>query len=183
MGEIGRDVSVSDCWIGGGPPGVWVNEISEFPDVLKIDGLAEVGDGSVYRITYRNPPVIYFFRRVKIPIQLPLWMQAGVGGWEVVARFSDFQKIMEFARGIDPQVKITSIHRGSLQSHLPSLTEAQLRLLSEAKSAGFFAVPRRITLTALAQKLNRSKSGLSESIAVIEGKLLETAVNPPSIRV
>jgi len=46
-------------------------------------------------------------------------------------------------------------------------------------AAGYFAVPRGITLTALARRLHRSKSSISESLALIEKQLLETALRPP----
>jgi predicted DNA binding protein len=45
-------------------------------------------------------------------------------------------------------------------------------------AAGYFAVPRGITLTDLARQIGRSKSAVSEAIAIIERKLLETAVRP-----
>jgi predicted DNA binding protein len=61
------------------------------------------------------------------------------------------------------------------------LTEAQQQLLTEAMAAGYFAVPRGITLTDLARRLNRSKSSLSEAIAVIERKLLESAMRSSAL--
>jgi predicted DNA binding protein len=63
---------------------------------------------------------------------------------------------------------------------LPTLSAAQHQLLNQAMAAGYFAVPRGITLTELARRLNRSKSGISESIALIEKKLFETALRPDS---
>jgi hypothetical protein len=177
--EVTPDVSVSDFWIDGGPPGVWAQEISGYPDILSVDSLAEVGSGSLYRIKYRNPPVVYLYRRLQLPLHFPLRMQAGYLGWEIVARYSEFQEIMKHVRSADPTAQIVSIRRGPLRSHLPLLSEAQHRLLTEAMAAGYFAVPRGITLTALARKLNRSKSGISEAIALIEKKLLEAALRPP----
>ncbi len=179
--ELGSDVSVSDYWIGGHPAGVWAREIASYPDVLHIDSLAEVGDGCVYRITYRNPPIIYLYRRLKLPMQFPLRIQGGVIDWEVVARYSEFQEILEHARAADPNVSIVSIRRRPLRSHLPVLTEAQHELLSQAMAAGYFAVPRGITLTELARRLDRSKSSISESIALIEKKLLESALRPSTL--
>ncbi len=179
--ELGADVSVSDYWIGGHPAGVWAREIATYPDVVQIESLAEVGDGCVYRITYRNPPVIYLYRRLKLPMQFPLRIQAGVIDWEVVARYSEFQEILDHARTADPSVTIVSIRRRPLRSHLPLLTDAQHQLLSQAMAAGYFAVPRGITLTELARRLDRSKSSISESIALIEKKLLESALRPSTL--
>jgi hypothetical protein len=179
--EVAKDLSVSDYWISGQPPGVWAREIQSYPDVTRIDSLAEVGDGCLYRITYRNPPVVYLYQRLGLPIQFPLRIQAGFLTWEVVARFSEFQTVMEHVRQADPNVRVLSVRRRPLRSHLPVLSETQHQLLSQAMSAGYFAVPRGITLTELARKLNRSKSSVSESIALIEKKLLESVLRPPTL--
>jgi hypothetical protein len=173
--------SVSDYWIGGRPPGVWAREIAGSPDVLKVDPLAEVGDGSVYRVTYRNPPVIYLFRELAVPLQFPIRILAGFLRIEVVARLPEFQKILEYARRVDPRAQVVSIRRRPLRSHLPVLTESQQLLLRRAMAEGYFAVPRKITLTGLARLVNRSKSSVSEAIALIEEKLLESAMGPSSM--
>ena len=176
--DVSKDVSVSDYWISGAPPGIWANEIAGFPDVQKVESLAEVGDGSLYRITYENPPVVYLYRRMRLPLQFPLRVQAGYLTWEVVGRESEFQQVLEFARVADPSVHVLSIRRRPLRSHLPQLSESQHQLLTAAMAAGYFAVPRAITLTDLARQLDRSKSAVSESLALIEKKLLESALRP-----
>ena len=143
-----------------------------------MEALTELGRGTLYRVTMQSPPIVGLYRRLGLPLPLPIRMQAGYVRWEVVARAKEFDQVFEFARnfGLDPQ--IVSIRRRPLQDHLPLLTPKQQTLLHEAMDAGYFAVPRGITLTALARKLNRSKSGLSESIALIEKRLLESAVGP-----
>lgn len=176
--EVDSDVSVSDYWISGRPPGVWAREIGGYADVRKVDSLAEVGDGSIYRITYRNPPVIYLYRKLGLPIQFPLRIQAGFLRWELVARRSEFEEVLQHVREVDPDFQVISIRRRPLRSHLPVLTDGQQELLNRAMAAGYFAVPRGITLTDLARELGRSKSAVSEAIAIIERKLLETAVRP-----
>lgn len=179
--ELSEHVSVSDHWISGKPPGVWAREIATYPDVSHVDSLAEVGDGSIYRITYRNPPIVYLYRKLGLPIQFPLRIQAGFLRWEVVARRTDFEKVLQHARKVDPDFQVVSIRRRPLRNHLPILTETQQELLTEAMAAGYFAVPRGITLTDLALKLDRSKSGVSEALAIIEKKLLESALRPTPI--
>ena len=179
--EVTEDVSVSDHWISGRPPGTWAREIASYPDVVKVDSLAEVGDGSIYRITYRNPPIVYLYRKLRVPLHFPFRIQAGFILWEVVARRSEFDTILRYGRKVDPNLQLLSIRRRPLRSHLPELTETQQQLLNRAMAAGYFAVPRAITLTDLARQLNRSKSSVSEAIAVIERKLLETALRPSTI--
>lgn len=179
--DVSKDVSVSDYWIGGKPPGVWAPEIAKFRDVLKVDSLAEVGEGCLYRITYRNPEIIAVYRRLGMPIQFPMRIQGGFIRWEVVARNSEFQAVLQHVRTADPDFQVISIRRRPLRSHLPTLTDAQHQLLTDAMAAGYFAVPRGITLTDLARRLNRSKSAVSEAISVIERKLLDSALRPTSL--
>jgi HTH DNA binding domain len=174
-------LSVSDYWISGSPPGIWAREILTYPDVAQVDSLAEVGAGSLYRITYKNPPIVGLYRRLRLPMQFPLRIQAGFLRWEVVARRTEFDEIMKHVRSVDPEVSVVSIRRRPLRSHLPMLTDAQQALLQQAMAAGYFAVPRGITLTELAKKLDRSKSGISESIALIEKKLIETILHPDTV--
>jgi hypothetical protein len=179
--DVTGAISVSDYWISGGTPGEWALEIGSFPDALQVDSLAAVGDGCLYRIKYRNPPVIGLYRRLRLPLQFPLRIQAGILTWEVVARFAEFRRVMEHARRADAGVQVVSMRRRQLRSHLPSLTDSQHELLTEAMGAGYFAVPRGITLTELAKKLDRSKSSISEGIALIEKKLVESALSAGSI--
>ncbi|HTZ61418.1 MAG TPA: helix-turn-helix domain-containing protein [Thermoplasmata archaeon] len=181
-GEISPGVSISDYWISGGPPGFWAEEIAGYPDVLRVDSLAAVGEGCLYRITYRDPPIVELYRRLELPVPFPIRMQAGSIDWEIAARYSEFDAVMRYARQRDPDARVISIKRRPLRNHLLALTEHQQTLLSEAMAAGYFAVPRGITLTALARKLHRSKSSISESIALIEQKLLESALRPPLAR-
>ncbi len=178
--DVSKDVSVSDYWISGHPPGIWTREIATYPDVLKVDCLSEVGEGCLYRITFRNPPVIPLFRELGIPIHFPLRIQAGFIRWEVVARRSEAQAILTHFRKTDSGFQVVSIRRQRLRSHLPLFTQAQNQLLVQAMAAGYFAVPRGITLTALAGKLGKSKSSLSEMMANIEKKLLESTLNSTS---
>ena len=180
--EVTPHVSVSDCWISGEPPGLWAHEIAHLSDVLKVESLSEMGHGSLYRVSFRNPPIVYFFRSLRAPIPFPIWVQSGLGGLEVVVRRSEFEALKRFARATDPAVQIESVRRGPLRSHLPELTAAQHTLLLEALRSGYFAVPRKLSLSELAHRLHRGRSGLSRAIAVIERKLLESALSPATIR-
>ena len=179
--DLTEHESVSDHWISGGPPGVWAREIAGYSDVRKVDSLAEVGGGCLYRIRYSSPPIVYVYRMLGIPMQFPLRIQAGFLTWEVVARRGDFEAVLKHAREVAPDFQVVSIRDRPLRSHLPMLTDAQQELLAQAMAAGYFAVPRGVTLTELARRLGRSKSGISEAIAIIEKKLLESALRPTSL--
>ncbi len=175
-GEVAADRSVSDYWISGGPPGVWAREIAGYADVLRVDSLSELAGGCLYRITYRNPPIVNIYRELGIPLVFPTRSQAGYIYWEIAARDPEFRRILAYSRSIDPTASILALRRRPLRSHLPELTDSQQALLHRAMAEGYFAVPRSISLTDLALKLGRSKSAVSEALARIEQRILESSV-------
>jgi hypothetical protein len=180
--ETGRQVLVADHWIGGRPAGVWAPEIADFPDVLKVDTLAEVGDGALYRVKFRAPPVVDLYRKLEMPLPFPIRIQAGYVRWEVAARRAAFDAILRFVRELDPKARVAWTRTPRLRSHLPLLSPSQRRLLDRAIQSGYFAVPRKVTLGELARATNRSKAAVSEALARIEKKLLESAVRGPLLR-
>jgi predicted DNA binding protein len=95
-------------------------------------------------------------------------------------RHSELRTVLEFAARTASAFQVISIRRRPLRSHLPVFTDAQHELLTKAMAAGYFAVPRGITLTELARRLDRRKSGISEAIAIVERKLLESALRANS---
>lgn len=175
---IDSRTSVLDYWIEGLPAGTWTREIDAFPDVRRVEALAELGDGCLYRIVQRTNPVVRLYRQLGVPLKFPLTAMAGVITWEVVAKKSDFDQILAFFHRRKLTVTILSVRRGILRSHIPLLTPGQRQLLTEAMKTGYFAVPRGITLTDLAKRLGRNKSSVSESLALVERKLLETSLRP-----
>jgi len=177
--EIGPRTVVADLWIGGRPAGVWAREIAASPDVRAAESLAEVGDGSLYRVRFRTPPIVFLYRRLEVPLPAPIHLRAGRVRWEIVARDREFGQILRFARRVDPGVRVKWTRTPVLRDHLPLLSPGQRSLLAAAIAAGYFAVPRRIRLTELARQTNRSKAAVSEALARIERKLLESAVRRP----
>jgi hypothetical protein len=175
----GRGLLVADHWISGRPAGVWAREIAGSPDVVEVESLAEIGDGSLYRVKFRTPPIIALYRRLQIPIPFPIRIRAGRVQWELAARAPEFARVVTFARHADPHVRIRWTRTPPLRAHLPLLTPTQGVLLRRAIAAGYFAVPRRISLVELARKSNRSKSAVSQALALVEQRLLESALRGP----
>jgi len=178
-GDAGRSVMVADHWIRGRPAGVWVREIASFPDVVRVESLAEIGEGSLYRVKFRAPPIIELYRRLGLPLPFPIRIQAGYARWEVAARVPDFATLVRFARDVDPGTRISWTRTPPLRDHLPRLSASQLALLHRAIVAGYFAVPQPITLVELARACGEGRAAVSGALATIERKLLGTALREP----
>ena len=185
---VDRRTSVLDYWIAGGPPGCWTREIAAYPDVRRIEALAEMGDGCLYRIVQRTNPIAHLYSELRLPLKFPLSIRGGSIAWEVVAKRREFDTILAFLARRRLGVTGLSVRGDLLPGTASILSPRQQRLLTEAMSAGYFSVPRGITLTELAERLGRSKSALSESLAVIERSLLEHSLErsmpllPPGVR-
>jgi len=137
--ETGRREVVADHWISGRPAGVWAREIASYPDVLKVESLAEVGDGSLYRVKFRAPAVVELYRRLEMPLPFPIRLQGGQVRWEVVARQAQVEALLRLARGLDPEARVAWTRTPPLRAHLPLLSPSQRALLDRAIEAGYFA--------------------------------------------
>ncbi|HTT25710.1 MAG TPA: helix-turn-helix domain-containing protein, partial [Thermoplasmata archaeon] len=68
------------------------------------------------------------------------------------------------------------LRKVSPRVRMPVLTPSQRTLLLQAVAAGYFDVPRRTSLTRLASRLAKSKSTVSEMLAIVEHKLVTCAL-------
>jgi len=180
--EAGPELSISDLWIGGGSDRAWGPEIAASPGVVGVTRVMRMGDGTLYRVSSRTPLVVRFYERLELPLPLPLRIQGGTIEWEVVAPPAEFRKLVRFAREIDPGARVVPLRSPPLRAHLPRLSEAQEALLATAMEAGYFSVPRQITVSGLSRRLHQSPSEVTARISAIEERLLESAVRLTSFR-
>lgn len=180
--EIDSATVVADIWISGRGAAVSAREIAGYEDVERAECLAEVGNGYLYRIRFRSPPIVALYRSLEVPLPFPIRARGGYIRWEIVARPPAFDRILEFAHEIDPGARTTWTRRPPLVDHLPRLTVSQRQLLHRAIEAGYFAVPRRVSLTELARAANRSKSSVSDALARIEESLLESTMRSGALQ-
>lgn len=82
------------------------------------------------------------------------------------------ERAREFAEALEPTKQSPTLTRKRELAKPPLLTPRQREILAEAIAQGYYARPRRVSLTGLATQLNIHKSSLSQSLATIEAKLL-----------
>jgi predicted DNA binding protein len=158
-----------------GPSIDYTREIAAFPDVIGVERLA-VGPGvGRYRIRSRASPMFKAERKYEILVRYPAASQNGVSKLELVGPLSRLRSLLRHLRATGRAPRLVSLAPDSFRSHRLLLTPTQRTLFRQALSAGYFEVPRRITLTQLAQKVSRSKSSVSQLLAVVEQKLAKSA--------
>jgi hypothetical protein len=150
-------------------------EIASFPDVVEVGHLDVPPQAGRYRVLFHETVLISLIVKLRILLRYPTRVRNGLVDFETVDRMVRIRRILAVLRksGYDP--RIVSLRRDPLKSRRVNLTRVQREMLRQAVQHGYFHVPRRITLTGLARKLSRSKSTVSQTLAVVEEKLVEAA--------
>jgi predicted DNA binding protein len=160
-----------------GPPTDWTREIAECPDVLRVERLDVFPDLGRYRVLFRQPIYLTIAHELAVLLSYPRITQGGIFTCETIAPTSQVRCLVAALRDSGCKARVVSLRRDSLRSCRPVFTPVQRDLFRQALASGYFEVPRRISLSGLAKKLSRSKSSVSETLAVVERKLAETAAS------
>jgi HTH DNA binding domain len=164
-------ITLAEYWMQGNPRD-WTHEISVFPDVEEVLPLDESPSPSLYRIRYRESTLSGIMVKDEVLLRYPVSIQNGVVTVETIDRLSRIRQIASDIQRAGLAVKLASLRKVSPRVRLPGLTAGQRTLLHQAVAAGYFDVPRRLSLTRLAQMLSKSKSTVSETLAIVERKLV-----------
>jgi predicted DNA binding protein len=141
------------------------------PDMFEVQLLDSSTRTADVRMVYRTPFFLDLFRRFSLMWRFPVVIKDGVATYVVVGPDRNVGKLVEAGKEQSLFIVVEGIYPAKVRKgHL--LTPRQTQLFREAMAAGYFEVPRHITLTKLAQKLGMAPSSLSEILAVVEKKLL-----------
>jgi predicted DNA binding protein len=158
-----------------GPPVDWTDEIAASPDVLEVERLSMKPEMGRYRVRFHQTLLVQLARELEVMIRYPRTAQNGRLMCETIGRLSRLRQLITTLRALGVEASITSLRAESLRSVRLTLTSAQRSLFRQALALGYFCVPRRISLTRLAERVSRSKSSVSEMLAVVERKLAHSA--------
>lgn len=158
-----------------GPPEDWTREIRESANVREVECIGGTPELGRYRVRYHQSALVALANELEVLVRYPRTIRDGILSCEVIARRSQLRRLVDEAAKLGYAPRLTSLNQGSLRSVRLRLTSAQRAVFRHALALGYFEVPRRISLTRLAEKLSRSKSTISETLAVVERKLAETA--------
>jgi predicted DNA binding protein len=156
-----------------------VSEVERFPAVEQVEILEADASSGLVRVTHRAPDFMALFRRFRILRRFPFWVVGGTATWVVVGTRDKIRQLLRGLFRTVPHVRIEAVQPAISDSTHRLLTRREGELFRRAMSEGYFDVPRRISLTALAGRVNLAKSTLSRTLAVVERKLLsETGETP-----
>ena len=154
----------------------WSEEIRKFPDIVNVEVHEEGPETAMYRITQRTPLILKVLQHHRILAQYPIALKDGWMRFETLAKASQVRALLrELTQRVGPN-RVEAVRRGPVLARTLGLTAPQDALFRAALAAGYFSVPRGISVSDLAEKLGRSKSNTSEMLSKIQRRLAESAV-------
>ncbi len=147
-------------------------EIERIPAVRQVETLEEGESTTLIRVVHRMPEGMSLFQELRITRRFPFAVVNGEATWVVATTEEKLRRLLEGLSRAVSHVELEMLRRGSPDSARTVLTERQNVLFHAAMRDGYFDVPRRTSLTDLAERLGLSKSTLSKTLAVVEKKLL-----------
>jgi HTH DNA binding domain len=174
--EIGGGYLLAEVRMMGPGAYDWPMESRRFPQVTHIETHPEGPTSVLYRITYRAPFIHAITRKHGVLTRYPIIIQNGRSQFETFAAPRQMQGYLkELTEEVGPS-QVGSVQQGSVTTQTLGLTPGQVAIFQEAVTAGFFQVPRLVTLTRLAERLGRSKSTISTALVKIRKRLAESAL-------
>ncbi len=171
--DLGTRRSLSEVRLRVPEPGAWVEAIRAADQVEEVERLTSTPSEVRLRVIHRTSPFVPIFRELRLMRRFPFTIRAGEASWVVIASEQKIRQLIGRLSERAAGVILESVRHSDATTGGEVLTFRQNELLQRAMAAGYFDVPRKITLTHLAAREGMAVSSLSEALAIVEKKLLE----------
>jgi predicted DNA binding protein len=171
--EKGR--SLENVRIHSPEAGAWEDELRTFKDVYDVEMFGSPGRVCNLHVVQQTPIFALLFRKLNLMWRLPISIKNGISTWVVIGTEESMRRLEQELRSQSLDLTIEYVRHRAGEKGRALLTRRQAEIFRKAMSAGYFEVPRHITLTALANQLGMAVSSLSEILAVVEKKILQDA--------
>lgn len=155
-----------------------LDAVNHHPSLVELFVLDKDRDGALVNVKTKDRWLLGSLIKSEIVLRFPVhvkWngeLERTTGTWvitDVRHKIDELLVLLE-KKGVEFQLKsISSLEAGRVTN---ALTPRQAEILDEALAEGYFEIPRRITLTALAEKVGVAKSTLSGLLRRISQKML-----------
>ncbi|MCI4323665.1 MAG: helix-turn-helix domain-containing protein [Thermoplasmata archaeon] len=148
-------------WIGG------------YAGVRRVERLSQESGAETCQVVFNGPTLIPRLKETRLVRQFPFPVEDGVATWTVLGPERRVRELLRRLEADGRSPTVVSLRTAEAASAARILTPRQHEILRQSIREGYFDVPRRISLTALAPKLGVAVSTLSVTLAVIEKKVVE----------
>ena len=152
----------------------FLEEIKTHPSSLEFNLIFDSKAYKIINVKTKDPWLLISLIKSEVILKMPVMIKDGIANWEILApqeKISTLNKLFT-EKGIDFKLKSIGKYRDE-----PQLTARQSEVLDLALKQGYYEIPRKITLTQLADKLAVAKSTLSGILRRIDKKLVQTEIS------
>lgn len=171
--DLSRSRSLTEVELHVPEQADWAAQIRALGQVSGVEELEGVPGRIHLRVVHRTSKFIPIFRELRLMRRFPFTIRGGEASWVILAPESKHRALLARLRAHAPAAVVESVYDPGPRSPAGPLTPRQADLFRRAMAAGYFEVPRKVTLTRLAKNLGMAASSLSEALAIVEKKLLE----------
>ncbi|MHA1265990.1 MAG: helix-turn-helix domain-containing protein [Candidatus Helarchaeota archaeon] len=147
-----------------------VNEIRAHPSLIELYLISDNNTSKILNIKTKDPWLLISLLKSEVILKLPVIIQNGIATWEVLAPHEKIRKFNNLLSQNNIEFQLKSLKKYKQE---PQLTARQTEVLDMAVTLGYYEIPRKITLTELANRLNIAKSTLSGILRRIDKRLLQ----------
>lgn len=147
-----------------------------FPGIVALESQTEPEQSVLYHVTSTTPSIHAITSRHKVLTRYPIVVQDGWSRFETFGRPEQIRAFLDELRERIGPNRVESVRRATASFRSLGLTPAQDTVFRAALSNGYFGAPRGISITTLAHRLGRSKSTVSVTLAKIQQRLADSAL-------
>jgi len=148
----------------------WIDDLRASDGVCDVRPLGRIGKATTIRITYKRHPLFTLINDLHLILRMPATIREGFTNVIVAGPDDSIKRLMKAFP--PPQIKVEAVY-DSERGDADLLTPRQSDIFHRALAAGYFDVPRHVSLTELATRVGVAVSSLSEMLAIVEKKLLQ----------
>ncbi|MBY8990744.1 MAG: helix-turn-helix domain-containing protein [Candidatus Lokiarchaeota archaeon] len=152
-----------------------IDEIRNHPSVFELSILEQEEKRVKFNIKTKDPYLLYAIIKCGVLIDFPVRVEDGFAFWRLVSSRERIDQLLTLfeQKKINFELLRIGISPYNIENDKNKLTLDELNILDRAISAGFFEIPRKISLEELANQMGKSKSALSVMLRkIIKKKVL-----------
>lgn len=148
-----------------------VADMRAFSDVSAVTVMESTSDRALVQFETSTPMLLLAARDSGIPLEMPFELSNGTVTWEVIAPSDRLSELGTQLRAFGLSFTIDYIQQEINRDDL--LTDSQDDIVETAITEGYYDTPRTCSLTELAEKVDRAKSTVSETLHRAESKIIK----------
>jgi predicted DNA binding protein len=149
-----------------------LEKIKNHPSIESVSIIEQTPTSIVINTQTKDKEMLEALIKSKVIIHFPIFIKDGKGEFVLSGLRISIDKFFEILDSKSIKCEIRSLGKYIQDRTIMELTPRQLEIYYKAQQEGYYDVPRRITLTELAEKLNIAKSTLSSILQRIHNKLI-----------